>query len=122
MAAARCFTGKSALPSGSATITQPPIIQATFKDARGNTTTFETDAIGRVTKQIDPLNRTTTIARDPQGNPLVITRPNRAVTTMSGPLTISRACANVRLVIPRLAHPTTPRAIPSPPPMRHWLA
>lgn len=66
-----------------ATITQPPIVQATFKDARGHTTTFETDPIGRVTKQIDSLNRTTTIARDPQGNPLTITRPNGAVTNMT---------------------------------------
>jgi YD repeat-containing protein len=57
-----------------ATIQQPPVIQATFKDAKGQTTTFETDAIGRVTKQIDPLNRTTSIMRDPQGNPLTITR------------------------------------------------
>lgn len=70
-------------PANPGTITQPPIIQATFKDAKGQTTTFETDAIGRVTKQIDPLNRTTTIARDPQGNPLMITRPNSAVTTMT---------------------------------------
>jgi RHS repeat-associated protein len=70
-------------PGNPATITQPPIVQATFKDAKGQTTTFETDAIGRVTKQIDPLNRTTTITRDPQGNPLTITRPNGAVTTMT---------------------------------------
>ena len=70
-------------PGNPATITQPPIIQATYKDAKGQTTTFETDAIGRVTKQIDPLTRTTTIARDPQGNPLMITRPNGAVTTMT---------------------------------------
>ena len=70
-------------PDNPATITQPPIVQATYKDAKGQTTTFETDAIGRVTKQIDPLNRTTTIARDPQGNPLTITRPNGAVTTMT---------------------------------------
>ncbi|MEK6762395.1 MAG: LamG-like jellyroll fold domain-containing protein [Nitrospirota bacterium] len=70
-------------PGNPATITQPPIVQATFKDAKGQTTTFETDAIGRVTKQIDPLNRTTIITRDPQGNPLTITRPNGAVTTMT---------------------------------------
>ena len=36
-----------------------------------------------MTKQIDPLSRTTTIARDRQGNPLMITRPNGAVTTMT---------------------------------------
>jgi RHS repeat-associated protein len=59
------------------------VVQATFKDAKGQTTTFETDAIGRVTKQIDPLNRTTLIERDPQGNPIKITRPNGAVTTMT---------------------------------------
>jgi YD repeat-containing protein len=70
-------------PGNPATITQPSIIQATFTDAKGQTTTFETDAIGRVTKQIDPLNRTTTITRDPQGNPLTITRPNSAITTMT---------------------------------------
>ena len=70
-------------PANPATITQPPVVQATYKDAKGQTTTFETDTIGRVTKQIDPLNRTTTITRDPQGNPLVITRPNNAVTTMT---------------------------------------
>ena len=70
-------------PGNPATITQPPIVQATYKDAKGQTTTFETDAIGRVTKQIDPLTRTTTIQRDPQGNPLTITRPNNAITTMT---------------------------------------
>ena len=70
-------------PGNPATITQPPMVQATYKDATGQTTTFETDAIGRVTKQIDPLSRTTTITRDPQGNPLTITRPNGAVTTMT---------------------------------------
>ena len=64
-------------------MSQPPVIQATFKDAKGQTTTFETDAIGRVTKQIDALNRTTLIDRDQQGNPLTITRPNGAVTTMT---------------------------------------
>ncbi|MDH5669204.1 MAG: hypothetical protein OEY86_14465, partial [Nitrospira sp.] len=66
-----------------ATISQPPVIQATFTDAKGQTTTFETDAIGRVTKQIDPLSRVTTIQRDPQGNPITITRPNGAITTMT---------------------------------------
>ncbi len=83
------LTGVPDLANGSgvfgnpATIQQPPVIQATFKDAKGQTTTFETDAIGRVTKQIDPLNRTTLIERDPQGNPTKITRPNGAVTTMT---------------------------------------
>jgi YD repeat-containing protein len=75
----RHFKETIAILANPATITQPPIVQATFTDARGHTTTFETDAIGRVTKQIDPLTRTTTITRDPQGNPLVITRPNSAV-------------------------------------------
>ncbi|MCC6965823.1 MAG: hypothetical protein IT391_06010 [Nitrospira sp.] len=41
------------------------------------------DALGRITKQTDALNRTTTITRDAQGNPTQITRPNGAVTTMS---------------------------------------
>ena len=71
------------MPGNPATLQQPPVIQATFKDAKGQTTTFETDAIGRVTKQIDPLNRTTLIERDPQGNPTKITRPNGAITTMT---------------------------------------
>jgi len=71
------------VPGNPSTIQQPPVIQATFKDAKGQTTTFETDAIGRVTKQIDPLTRTTLIERDPQGNPTKITRPNGAVTTMT---------------------------------------
>ena len=31
----------------------------------------------------DPLNRTTLIERDPQGNPTQITRPNGAITTMT---------------------------------------
>lgn len=31
---------------------------------------------------IDPLNRTTLIERDPQGNPTKITRPNGAVSTI----------------------------------------
>jgi RHS repeat-associated protein len=56
---------------------------AMFTDANTRTTSFETDAIGRVTKQIDSLNRTTTITRDPQGNPTQITRPNGAITTMT---------------------------------------
>jgi hypothetical protein len=55
-------------------------------------------------------------------HPTTLTSPNGAVTAMFGPLTISRACANVRLVIPRLAHPTTPGAICSRACMRHWLA
>ncbi len=71
------------VPGNPATIQQPPVVQATFKDAKGQTTTFETDAIGRVTKQIDPLNRTTVIERDTQGNPTTITRPNGAITTMT---------------------------------------
>jgi RHS repeat-associated protein len=71
------------VPGNPAPISQPPVIQATFKDAKGQTTRFETDAIGRVTKQIDPLNRTTLIERDPQGNPTKITRPNNAITTMT---------------------------------------
>ena len=71
------------MPGNPAHITQPPVIQATFKDAKGQTTTFETDTRGRVTKQIDPLTRTTMIQRDTQGNPLTITRPNGAVTTMT---------------------------------------
>ncbi|MDH5252396.1 MAG: hypothetical protein OEW25_03635, partial [Nitrospira sp.] len=70
-------------PTTPSALSQPPIIQATFKDAKGQTTIFETDAIGRVTKQIDPLTRTTTIQRDPQGNPITITRPNGAITTMT---------------------------------------
>jgi hypothetical protein len=43
-----------------ATITQPPIIQATYTDAQGHTTTFETDAIGRA---YDPANQLLTIAK-----------------------------------------------------------
>ena len=71
------------VPGNPAPLSQPPVVQATFKDAKGQTTTFETDAIGRVTKQIDPLTRTTLIERDPQGNPTKITRPNGAITTMT---------------------------------------
>ena len=59
-------TGQTAL------LSQPPVIQATFTDAKGETTTFETDAVWRVTKQIHSLTWTTTIQRDPQGNPLTI--------------------------------------------------
>ena len=71
------------VPGNPATIQQPPVIQATFKDAKGQTTTFETDTIGRVTMQKDPLNRITRIDRDTQGNPTKITRPNGAITTMT---------------------------------------
>lgn len=72
--------GTSANPAAlSTTLTN----RATFTDARANTTAFELDTLGRITKQTDALSRITTIARDPQGNPLVITRPNGAVTTMT---------------------------------------
>lgn len=37
----------------------------------------------RLLTAADVFNRTTTIARDPQGNPLVMTRPNGTVTTMT---------------------------------------
>ncbi|MEW6248954.1 MAG: hypothetical protein AB1555_19965, partial [Nitrospirota bacterium] len=61
----------------------PPVNAASFTDGNNHTTTFETDALGRVTTQTDALNRVTTIQRDAQGNPLTITRPNGAVTTMT---------------------------------------
>jgi RHS repeat-associated protein len=77
------FPAGEGVPGNPAQLSQPPVIQATFKDANGHTTTFETDSIGRITKQIDPLTRTTTIQRDTQGNPLTITRPNGAMTTMT---------------------------------------
>lgn len=77
----RHFNETIAIPTNPAPITQPPIVQATYKDAKGQTTIFETDAIGRVTKQIDPLNRTTTITRDPQDNLLTSTEQAIAATT-----------------------------------------
>lgn len=60
-----------------------PVNAASFTDARNHTTTFELDALGRVTKQTDALTRTTTIVRDAQGNPTQITRPTGAITTMT---------------------------------------
>ena len=39
-----------------------------------------TDRFGRATVRTDALNRTTTIERDTDGNPVVITRPNEAIT------------------------------------------
>ena len=41
------------------------------------------DALGRILKQTDALNRVTTITRDVNGNPPRITRPNGAVTSMA---------------------------------------
>ena len=43
--------------------------QASFTDAKNQTTRFETDALGRITKQTDALNRVTTITRDARANP-----------------------------------------------------
>jgi len=57
--------------------------RATFTDATNHTTTFELDALSRITKQTDALSRVTTITRDARGNPTQIVRPNGAVTTMT---------------------------------------
>jgi RHS repeat-associated protein len=56
---------------------------ASFQDGNGHTSSFTLDALGRITKQTDALNRVTTIERDAQGNPAKITRPNGAVTVMT---------------------------------------
>ncbi|MDX2252761.1 MAG: RHS repeat domain-containing protein [Nitrospira sp.] len=40
-----------------ATISQSPVIQATFKDAKGQTTTFTYDANGNVITTADTVNR-----------------------------------------------------------------
>ncbi len=107
------------VPGNPATIQQPPVIQATFKDAKGQTTTFETDAIGRVTKQIDPLTRTTLIERDPQGNPTKITRPNGAITTMTydakgNLLTSTEQTISATIARPQLRIPCSARRRPLP--------
>jgi RHS repeat-associated protein len=60
-----------------------PINTASFTDGRNTTTTFELDGLDRIIQQTDALTRTTVIDRDPQGNPIRITRPNGAVTTMT---------------------------------------
>ncbi len=57
--------------------------RATFTDATNHSTTFELDALSRITKQTDALSRVTTITRDARGNPTQIVRPNGAVTTMT---------------------------------------
>ncbi|MEK6804385.1 MAG: LamG-like jellyroll fold domain-containing protein, partial [Nitrospirota bacterium] len=72
--------GTAATPSALSTSTNN---QASFTDAKNQTTRFETDVLGRVIKQTDALNRVTTIQRDAQGNPTQITRPNGAVTAMT---------------------------------------
>jgi len=56
---------------------------ATFQDGNGHTSTFTLDQLGRITKQTDALNRVTAIQRDANGNPIQITRPNGAITTMT---------------------------------------
>jgi RHS repeat-associated protein len=56
---------------------------AVFRDGNGHVTTFTLDALGRVIKQTDALNRTTIFIRDAHENPLTITRPNGAVSTMT---------------------------------------
>ena len=66
-----------------ATLSTSTVNQASFTDAKNQTTRFETDALGRITKQTDALNRVTTITRDARGNPTQIVRPNGAVTTMT---------------------------------------
>jgi len=77
------------LAAGQGTATTPAALspstinQAGFTDAKNQTTRFETDALGRITKQTDALNRVTTIARDVNGNPTQIARPNGAITTMT---------------------------------------
>ncbi|HQR13295.1 MAG TPA: RHS repeat-associated core domain-containing protein [Nitrospira sp.] len=72
--------GTAAAPAALSTSTAN---QASFTDAKHQTTRFDTDALGRIIKQTDALNRVTTITRDAQGNPTQITRPNGAVTTMT---------------------------------------
>lgn len=72
--------------SGQGTVSSPAALStnllnsASYTDGRNNTTRFELDSQRRVTKQIDPLNRTTIITRDPQGNPLTITDADNKVT------------------------------------------
>jgi len=72
---------------GSATnpapVTRPSQAFSTITDGKGNTTSFETDALGAITKQTDALGQTTVILRDANSNPTKITRPNGAVTTMT---------------------------------------
>ena len=60
-----------------------PVNTATFTDGQNHATTFELDALGRVTKQTDALGRATTTERDQQGNPTRIIRANGAVTTLT---------------------------------------
>jgi RHS repeat-associated protein len=66
-----------------APVSATSVNRATFTDATNHTTTFELDALSRITKQTDALNRVTTITRDARGNPTQIVRPNGAVTAMT---------------------------------------
>jgi len=66
-----------------APVSATSVNRATFTDATNHSTTFELDALSRITKQTDALNRVTTITRDARGNPTQIVRPNGAITTMT---------------------------------------
>ncbi|MCS6328970.1 MAG: hypothetical protein H8K06_18065 [Nitrospira sp.] len=77
------FTTGQGTAGNPAPLSATSLNRATFTDATAQATTFELDALSRVTKQTDALNRVTMITRNAQGNPTQITRPNGAVTTMT---------------------------------------
>ncbi len=66
-----------------APVLRPEEALAHYTDGNLNPTALKTDSLGNITRQTDALNRTTTIVRDPDGNPTQITRPNGAITTMT---------------------------------------
>ncbi|VAW47644.1 Rhs family protein, partial [hydrothermal vent metagenome] len=64
-------------------LVQPADAQAQFIDGNNNTTVYETNAFGSVTKSIDALGRETLIERDENNNSTRTTRANGAVNSLT---------------------------------------
>ncbi|MCZ6877434.1 MAG: hypothetical protein O7G29_04760, partial [Acidobacteria bacterium] len=73
-------TGTEANP---APVVRPDQALNTLTDGKGNTTSFETDQFGAITRQVDSLGQTTLIDRNDDGNSTQIKRPNGAEVTMT---------------------------------------
>ena len=63
-----------------APVVRPTEVVATFTDGKGEDTTVRLDVYGKATVRTDALGRTTTISRNNDGNPVVTTTPNGAIT------------------------------------------
>ena len=63
-----------------APVIQPTEVVGTFTDGKEQVALLKTDRFGKGTVRIDALLRTTTISRNFNGNPVVTTNPNGAIT------------------------------------------